>query len=412
MSILAIACENRPSNIKKSDGATNNCVSFSNTDSAMGTGSEIPLNPIRDATTTYENRRLTPGRIATASAGDATKCNDGEYGVDYFGIGTGKDNTWTARSPAWCALKLDNTKATEILIALSDETGTVDVEGKPGFKNYVLSTSTNSTNGADGVWHEQTVVTGNTFGYREHRIPFNGQRWVKVTVRAPSTAVLDEIDVWDVSEEPQAMAASLIWVGDSITARCADRHGTFGAHRSLQKVIQSNYTAVYPLQIGAGTVSINSTGILTGTPSRIDTYLAMYPDVHFWCVLLGINESPENGHSKTFQTNLVRIVDKIEAAGHEAIIAPIPHSPSKSRSLAARRLNTVIDKVTKQKNLAKGPDLYNLFKQNADSFYSDEDHIHPNRVGCTAWQKAWADVIGPLMVHELRMRRSAGQVRP
>lgn len=343
------------------------------------------------------NRHLNPGHPVFASAGEAKKCNDGEYGADYWGIGTGKNNAWTAPSPAWCALNLEDINATRVLIALSDEQGTANTEGWPGFRNYVISTSADSTNGADGVWHRQLSVTGNTFGYREHRIPFQGQHWIRVTVRTPSTAVIDELDVWDVSDDPQQMSASVLWLGDSITARCADRHGNYGTRMSLQKIIHDNFPPYYPLQIGAGTVGIGSADILRGHPSKLDTYLTIFPDVHFWCVALGTNESNATEPGKTFHANLTRIVDRIEAAGHRAIIARIPYSLSPSRARAAARLNMEVDKVTSEKNLTPGPDLYNLFKHNADSFFSDGERIHPNRIGCTAWQQAWAEVIGPLI---------------
>ncbi len=407
---LATACKDRSLN----DHSGDSCVRPTPGDEKRTDESDTPVPvviadaiPHADTESDWEaeldtmvhpkNLHLNPGHPVFASAGEQKNCNDGEYGVDYRGIGTGKNNAWTAPSPAWCALKLEDINATRILIALSDEQGTANIEGWPGFRNYVISTSADSTNGADGVWHRQLSVTGNTFGYREHRIPFQGQHWIRVTVRTPSTAVIDELDIWDVSDDPQQMSSSIIWLGDSITARCADRHGNYGARTSLQKIIHGNSPSHYPLQIGAGTVGIGSADILRGHPSKLDAYLDIFPDVHFWCVALGTNESNASESGKTFHTNLVRIVDRIEAAGHRAIIARIPYSLSPSHALAAARLNLEIDKVTEEKNLTPGPDLYNLFKRNADTFYSDGERIHPNRIGCTAWQQAWADVIGPLI---------------
>ena len=337
-------------------------------------------------------RHLSEGRPVYASGGDPSKCNDGAYGVDYWGVGTGKDNTWTAASPAWCAMDLGDTSAKEVMVVLSDESGTGNIEGHPGFRRYTIETSANSTDGENGSWNEQISVKKNVFGYRMHRLAFTAQRWVKVTVLAPATAVLDELDVWDVSDAPDDMPDSIIWVGDSITARCSDRHGTFGAKPSLQQFIHHATATRYPLQMGAGTVNISTSEMLNGNPSQIDTLLAVYPDIHIWGLALGTNDSAGHIQSDEFESNLTALIDKIEAAGHLAVPARIPCPASHIHSRVIARLNAVIDHITEKRNLVPGPDLYNLFNTHAGIYY-DRDSIHPNSVGCTAWQLAWANIL-------------------
>ena len=151
------------------------------------------------------------------------------------------------------------------------------------------------------------------------------------------------------------------------------------------------------MQIGAGTVGLNTTSLLEGNPSILDSLLETYPDVRFWGVLLGTNESKVEMNSGEFHFNLTRIVEKIEAEGHRPIIAKIPYTKSKAHGDAVERLNSVIDDVVHEKNLIPGPDLHAQFRRNVDRFYSKGDKIHPNSTGCTAWQQAWVDVIGPML---------------
>jgi len=334
--------------------------------------------------------RLDLGRPTYASGGVASTCNDQEYGQDYWGLGTQNDNRWLPTAPAWCAIDLGATGASKILVSLSDEMSG-NIAGSPGFKSYVLEVSADSTNGSDGTWTQALQVTGNAYLFREHTIPFANERWLRVKVTAPASISLDDVDVWDVSTAP---VGSIVWVGDSITARCDQRAGSYGADPSLRDVLVASNPAHDLLQLGAGTVGIAVDGELSGNPSNLATYLSLFPDVTYWGIALGTNDSAGGTSDAAFHSGLQSMVDQIKAAGHTPIIARIPYSTDSTYGANTERLNAVIDTVTAANSLPPGPDLYTLFK--AHTAYLD-DGVHPNKDGCTAWQAAWASALAPLL---------------
>ncbi len=332
-------------------------------------------------------------RPVHVSGGVASRCNDGKYGQDFYGVGTGVDNRWSSGSPAWCAIHLGTTTATTVLVGLSDETGADGIEGTPGFADYALQASADSTDGADGTWSPPIAVTGNRFAYREHLVGFAGMQWIRISIAAPATASLDDLEVWDVSD---AAADALAWVGDSITARCSARSGGFGADPSFQAAVLAAAPPHYPLQIGAGAVGVTARDVVSGSPSRLDTYLSLFPHVRFWGIALGTNDAANDVPSATFQASLQALVDRVRAGGHVPIIARIPYTSDPAYGAQVARLNGVVDAVTALNGLTPGPDLYTLFQQHQAAYY-DSDPVHPNKDGCTAWQRAWAQVLVPLL---------------
>jgi lysophospholipase L1-like esterase len=340
-------------------------------------------------------RHLNPGRPTFTSSGNSATCNDGRYGLDYWKSGFGGDNRWLAGAPAWCAVDLGATGATSVLVALSDENAGPDFLGSPGFVDYVVEVSPNSTDGRDGSWTRAVAVTGNAYLYREHRLAFAGQRWVRLTVAAPGAVSLDELDVWDVSTRP---ADALVWVGDSITARCSARAAGYGAFPSLQADVLAARAGHAVYQVGAGTRSVGTAWAVAGTPSLIARYLELLPDVTYWGIGLGTNDSGAGVSDAAFEANLRALVEAVLAAGHVPLLARIPYTADPSYAGATVRLNAVVDAVTARYRLPPGPDLYAVFQQHAGDYYDvGGDQIHPNKVGCTAWQQAWAETLAPLL---------------
>ncbi len=86
------------------------------------------------------------------------------------------------------------------------------------------------------------------------------------------------------------------------------------------------------------------------------------------------------------------IVDRLLAAGRVPILARIPYASTAHDTLP--EFNAVIDRLTRERGLPCGPDLYAHFQASPDEL--NTDGVHPNSLGYTQMNGVWADAALPL----------------
>jgi lysophospholipase L1-like esterase len=256
---------------------------------------------------------------------------------------------------------------------------------------YTISTSADSTNGQDGTWREVVNVTGNSARTREHRFPFAGARWVRMTVKSAvpgplgDTFAIDEIELHDASKGTDD---SVFFLGDSITAaaftRCPANQPSFA------ELVRRTESGRFPAMIDGGVGSVNSGyGV-----SVVQDWLALNPDFHVWAIAYGTNDAWQKVAPDLFDRQLQTIVDRIRGAERVPVIARIPFASKGPDDDDVRALNDVIDLVTARNGLLPGPDLYAWFKAHPDELSSDG--VHPSDAGTRSINRLWYEALRPL----------------
>ena len=195
----------------------------------------------------------------------------------------------TAAAPQWLALDLGRAAPATILLLWNAGNNTNYNETRyGGLGSYTVETSADSTDGGDGTWTQAVAVSGNTVRTRAHRVPFAGQRWVRlrVTALAPGAdqAALDEVAVYDAA----GLDESWIFLGDSVTALAFDRAPERGP--AFANLVHAAHPASDPITLDAGVNGETSTEAL----ARLDGRLAWNPDFHFWVLGYGTNDVPSD----------------------------------------------------------------------------------------------------------------------
>jgi len=328
------------------------------------------------------------GAHVTASAG----VEGPERAVDglYHQNGPARLGMPTKDEPAWIAIELDG-EYSRLLLSWDD----------PGFGNYdniaeapldyMLETSANSTDGEGGDWTNVASVTKNPVRARAHAFDFRDQHWVRLTVTAghDKDVGIDEISLFDLSEaDHERPADTWFFVGDSITAGAFQRTyglGNFDAriHKALP-----DYT---PAMINGGIGG----ELATGGRGRLDQLLELNPDFTFIGIGYGTNDSWGNQHVEqtSFESAMTDIVDRVLAAGRIPVLARIPYATMAHETLP--EFNAVIDRLTRERGLPCGPDLYAHFKK-AQEEELNTDGVHPNSSGYSQMNGVWAEAALPL----------------
>ncbi len=296
--------------------------------------------------------------------------------------------------PSWCAINVGK-EATRLLL-IWDSAYTFDyMSDKNGLgpQDYTISVSANSTNGADGTWQTLVTVTGNQTRVREHLLAFAGQSWVKMTITKGQVhasqpyVFVDQIDLYDVS---QSLNDTFFFSGDSITGMAYNRYDA--NQPSYAELVHASYPQRFPAMLDGGLGGWTSDGAV----QNIDQWLALNPDIHYWLLGWGTNDSFDQVSPAHFQANLQLLVEKIKQAGHVPILAHIPYLARPGFDQEVQSLNNVIDHVTAANNLTSGPDFYHLFLSHHTT-YLLSDGTHPTGQGAQAMNLAWFQTLRPVL---------------
>jgi lysophospholipase L1-like esterase len=252
-------------------------------------------------------------------------------------------------------------------------------------RDYRLEVSADSTDGRDGHWAPVVVVAGNPARTRSHAIPFEGKRWVRLSVSALPERVnewglfLDELEIHDLSDGGDD---AWLFLGDSIGAGVFDRAD--GHRPSFADDVAAAHPGYTPLMINAGLPRLRSWEAI----DHVDRILSLNPDARVVAVTIGSND----GDLPRLRQALHGIVGKIRAAGKVPLVARIPFQTKYGQDYVAVK-NEVVDEVVRAEGLLPGPDLYAWFKRYPERL---ADGLHPDGQGSVDMQRLWAEAAAPL----------------
>jgi acyl-CoA thioesterase-1 len=336
---------------------------------------------------------ISVGKRVTASTGvtNAGKVVDGLY--PHAGM-----SVPAAMLPAWIAIELGSGPS-RLLLSWADvgwgNYNDPTMGGSPAA--YTIETSGDSTNGQDGAWQTVVTVTANSVRERAHTFPFAGKTWVRFSITAAASATattplvaIDEIAIHDISVAAGTTTASDTWffMGDSITVNAFRRQ--YAAGTSFDAIIHAARPAFSPNMLDGGIGGELSTDGLKHLP----TWLMLNPDVQHVALMYGTNDSwgDKAAASTSFEANMNAIVQMVLDAGKVPILARLPYSEQAKTTLP--QFNTIIDKISTDKKLPCGPDLYDWFRVHPEQV--SVDGVHPSEVGYRSINKLWAEAMSRL----------------
>jgi acyl-CoA thioesterase I len=337
------------------------------------------------------NRLLSRGKpvVATSLAQFAHP----EAAVD--GVFNTFEGTWRAGTPkpsepAWIAIPI-GAGPRRVLVSWS-AAGNYNYEeteyGSPGA--YRIETSGDSTDGKNGTWKVAATNAHCTVHAQAHAVDFAGQSWVRMVItdvppKSPNGVQLDEIEVFDVSD---GVSDSWFFFGDSITAMTFNR--TTPIHQpSFAALVHAKNDRFFPAMIDGGTGGSK----LDDAVAHVDDWLALNPDMRFWAIGFGTNDSagntPDTSH---FRQLLSTLIGRVKSAGHVPLVAKIPYASDGSHGTVPK-FNAVIASLTSEYDLLPGPDLYAWFAAHPDEL---RDGIHPTDAGVLSINRLWAEAVAAL----------------
>lgn len=327
---------------------------------------------------------ISRGHKPVSKQRNAASLTDGKY----------RSETWlagkpTAAAPAAAAFEVGKGPTRLLLVWNSSGNFPYDDTTYGGPGSYRIETSADSDDGEGGTWKTVVTVTDNTVKTRAHAFDFTGQRWVRFVVTGPSPKTfeygvqLDEIDLHDVS---RGAADTWFFLGDSVTAFAFDRAP---AHQpSFAELVHQKHPDYFPVMLNGGVGFLKASDGL----SRLKDVLALNPDMKHWAIGYGTNDAAgDNRDTASFKQSLTGIIQALVAAGREPVLARIPYAPKEHAHIDA--FNAVIDELTVQHKLPKGPDLYAHFKAHPEEL---ADGLHPNDAGIKSINRLWAEAMEPL----------------
>ena len=357
------------------------------------------------------NPRISIARPTFSNKSNSSVLDDGKFLNSFWGFAVP-----TPASPLWVAVHLGS-GPTRVLLEWNaggnynyadpiTPTSTPSTDyGSP--LAYTISTSSNSTTGADGTWTLVAGVTNNTYRTRSHSFDFTGMSWVKMSVTAlPSFTSandlsLDEIEVYDTSvsySRGRLPEDTWFFMGDSITAFWANRAtagGTPPAYTNdpashmpdFAQWINTDNPHYFPSMINGGIGGeLTPNGL-----ARLPANLADNPDYYYWALSYGSNDSAGNQSNTTsFKTNLQAMISLLLANGRMPVVPHIPYAADGQHNYITN-FNAVIDILVATNHIPAGPDLYSFFKTNTNQLQADG--LHPNDAGMRSFNLLWAQAM-------------------
>jgi len=332
---------------------------------------------------------VSSGARATASDGvlNPASATDGKYhdgGGVVFGLPT-------ADAPVWLAIELPG-DYDRLLLTYADASweNYTSLDFTPAA--YHIETSADSTDGSDGEWTQVANVEDNPVRTREHAFDFTDQHWVRFVVTAAhedSPAVrIDEFSLYDVSGTGHSsIEDTWFFLGDSITAGAFQRTGSA---KNFDAVVSAALPDFSPAYLDGGIGGELATGGL----ERIDQVLELNPDISHVVIAYGTNDSwgNQDAVSVGFEGTMNALVDNVLGAGKVPILARIPYSTMSHATLPD--FNDIIDRITQERGLPCGADLYGHFLMNVTLLSSDG--VHPTTPGYASMTELWANALLPL----------------
>lgn len=329
------------------------------------------------------NPRVSVGETVKTSGTDTWAAGllvDGKFG-----------NAWSYSAGSWAAVKL-GVGPSKVLVHWNDVSGNwsdlipsagVCKAGTTYPSSYRILTSSNSTDGADGVWDTLVRVTENVVAGRAHVVEFAEASWVKMLVTAGSGR-MDELEVYDASN---GASDSWFFMGTSITMM------TFKspvADSNFSDLVHARVPSQTPSFVRGGVPCINSSQVLTS----ITPYLDAMAGNRYLAIEMGTNDAWGGGdwNLGNFTRNMQAILDSARGRGMEPILArTLATDSARAKWQIHPGYPKAIDSLTKKNGLVAGPDLDAWFRAHPSELNSDG--VHPSAVGAQSIQRLWAEAM-------------------
>lgn len=329
------------------------------------------------------NQLLTRGVVAKSSEGDNTYITDGKL--------TG----WKNCKAKDISIRVIDS-ADSLLITwesmgdyawATDFTSGCSHSGVP-LKNFKILTSANSTNGQDGDWELVAEIENNLVMSRAVPINFSGKSWFRF-ISDESVGEILEIEAFDISKGGDD---TWFFMGTSISQMGMKQQDT---DTTVADLIHAKYPSYTPAMLRGGIGCINSTEVV----ARLSDYLKYAGNVKYWAIEMGTNDAWGGGdwNAETFRKNMQTIIDSAKANGITPILARIiATDPDKAGWQIHPIFLQIIDDLTEQNNLPKGPDFYSYFENHPELLGSDGVHPNGSTGGGQAMHHLWAEALAPL----------------
>jgi lysophospholipase L1-like esterase len=339
--------------------------------------------------TIVPNPIISRGKVAYTSNGKVSYLTDNKFGTTSLSISKG----------SWIALKLDSGYS-KIFVnwnnpnySWSDTVSDVHSCNEKVLcpVNYIVQTSSNSTNGSDGTWVTKDSIVGNVVTARGHLIDFKGASWVKMSILVGGGNI-DEFEVFDVADSISVAQDSWFFPGTSISANAFK---STPPSPDFADNISKLYSCYNPIMIRGGIPCILSIDMATD----ISKYLKMAGNVKYWAIEMGTNDAwgGGNGNVTSFTKNMQKIIDSCKAKGIRPIIARLKGNDSAEAKWQVHPdFLKAIDTLTAHNHLIPGPDFYTWFVNHPTQLNSDG--VHPNADGAASMQLLWAQTMASLYI--------------
>lgn len=315
---------------------------------------------------------------ATASAG-----NDEHY----FSF-------WFAQSPDYLAYDLSQVPENERrqVLAVWYNTSSYDSIGNYISRNMEPSDYTIEVNSAPGGdypengWETVCTVEGNTLSSRQHLINMEGYNWIRINIsKADGEAGKQASINFDIHNVSDGVSDSWIFFGDSITAGGMNNcYGTGFA--TYVNRIDERY---FPVQENGGIGGITSTDGRNNIDRWLESYAGKYVSIAY-----GTNDAWGNQTgAERYYENTKYMIDAILALEKVPVLPKIPYASESGVNTYLDEYNNEIDRLYEEygDKLVKGPDFYEIIKENPD--YLSGDGVHPNSEGYEEMRRIWAETM-------------------
>jgi len=322
-------------------------------------------------------------RTVTSSGAGAPMLVDGKFR---------SAGAWRAgrQLPSWVAIEVGG-GISELLLFWTASANTDHPEIRYGAPAaYRIQTSADSTNGNDGHWNTAKEVSDNKVRTRTHRIPFENQRWLRFVVLSDEGTENDgvQIDEIELLDNTDGKADVWFFLGDSITAGAFTREASQNpAFATWLWATDSNH---YPIQMNGGYGGDTARNPAAWGGNRQHSLLRLRQalnendGIRVVTLALGTNDF---GAMEEYRSAMREMIREVQSRGKTAIVPRIPWARGRSET-TQEAMNKVVDELTQEFGLPKGPDLYAHFKANPNQL---RDDLHPNAAGNQAMNCLWAE---------------------
>ncbi len=312
--------------------------------------------------------------------------------------------TPSQQNPVWLAYDLssipDRLRARALFVWYNEETSPYDHTliteiSNPGYNNPGAYTMEANKEAGGKVpekgWIKLASVENNTFHSRQHTLDLSGYNWVRIVF----TAVDGSKDNMIISVNTGIYSAGKkgaddwIFYGDSITQmamnheslNCPEGEGTFSM------LVNNMAGRFFPVQENGGTGYMKS----TDGAKHIGEWLKLFPG-KFVAIAYGTNDAWNMMDPEEFYANYETMVKMVLQAGKIPFVpVSIPWSSSQKniQDYAPILNGKIAELMKKYQQIIKGPDFFNIFKNNPELLSADG--VHPSRPeGLFVYRNAWA----------------------